>query len=90
MTSDLRDWVPRVLRGCSYVHEPDLDLHGGLLQVLHVKRVFFFFKSKCYSKREGDLHSYEARGRETYRTGRHILVVEHFRYILFTIVIHFM
>ncbi|KAG8313243.1 hypothetical protein J6590_006803 [Homalodisca vitripennis] len=42
---------------------------------LYILETSMFFKSKCNLIRGSDIHSYETRGRDNYRTGRHRTVV---------------
>ena len=46
-----------------------------ILPCLYILKTCLFCKSKCNLIRGSDIHSYEARGRDDYRTGRHRTVV---------------
>ncbi|KAG8265399.1 hypothetical protein J6590_095575 [Homalodisca vitripennis] len=52
-----------------------LDLKILTLPSLYILDTFIFFRSKCDHIRGSEIHSYETRGREDYRTGRHRTVV---------------
>ncbi len=45
------------------------------LPCLYIFETALFFKSKCNPIRGSDIHSYDTRGRDNYRSGRHRTVV---------------
>ncbi|KAG8320436.1 hypothetical protein J6590_069297 [Homalodisca vitripennis] len=63
--------LPTCHTECSYGEKSETVTHESLC--LYILQTSLFFRSKCDRIRGSDIHSYEIRGRDNYRTGRHRL-----------------